>query len=138
MILKETIIEEIKTKFSIKVNFDKVKRMKRKMSSILNYPKTLSVHLNRVCFFEGRMQKMETEIRYSKKLILDKHVYNLKSIVSHVGGASGGHFFTVQQNWSPLIDFNNINKCLPGGQIYQELNWAFSSDQSILKRNQVS
>lgn len=81
---------------------------------------------------------METPIRYKDNLTLGSYVYNLKSIVTHIGNSSSGHFFTVQKNWCPVVDFYNINQCVPNGELYQELNWAFSSDSSFFIRNSVS
>ena len=114
----------------INVIFEKVKTKKLSNQKVLTFPKILCIHVNRLVYYDGSYRKMETKINYDPIMEIEGQKFKLKSIISHQGGSGGGHYFAIQKAWIPLIDLNNVNKCVPSGIPFRELNWIFASDES--------
>lgn len=76
-------------------------------------PSILSIHLRRFLASNGVAEKLTSEIEFDEKLEFAGEVYELASVISHMGTASSGHyraFCLVDGHWTNFDD-ENVRRC---------------------------
>lgn len=90
--------------------------------SITKAPKIFCLHLNRLADFDpyGNICKNNKFIKFPQILNLgnifgsqNTHVYQLKSVVEHYGGANSGHYVTMRKvNWTTVEETGKLIRLL--------------------------
>jgi hypothetical protein len=115
--------------------FTKCKRPMLKKEKIIKYPKILNIKINRLSYtVYGEQIKNDVPITYPLKLNIKGVIYNLKSLLTHVGGANFGHYMCVNKTWYPTVDIDNLTYVSLAHKKIHSLNWCFTSDKGFFIR----
>ena len=107
----------------------------KKIEKIINHPKILNFHINRMTFDNyGNCKKNDVPIIYPLNLKINNLNYTLKSLLTHVGGASYGHYMCINKTWYPKVDIDNLTLISLVDKKINSLNWCFTSDNSFFIR----
>jgi hypothetical protein len=98
---------------NIKENLGKFYYISKNEKIIITYPKVLYVCINNVNYSNNELTLIDINIiSVEKQINLNSNIYNLQSIIFHLGGAKSGHYicyFNCDSKWYEYNDDKEVS-----------------------------